>query len=246
MSLIDRYDDLPDADVKAALRQLLQVATSPAFGAVSKRELELALFEMLRELGLIEKRASLFSLMTELRVTRAKASQLLFDIEVRSRGGDATGLDEEVRSALKATKFAKDGDLFVLEIENPLVQAHLRNRLRELGHVSDASFNSAIVRMSLEAATDLILDLVSADDRAAIKRALVAAGAEDGSVRGVIKGALKTLGSKIIGEAAGQIAEGVVDKAEGFLTPVFEGAQERITEVWTTVLRRPGPRAPAT
>ena len=239
MALLDKYDALPSDRVKSALRPLLEVATSPAFGAVSKRELELALFEMLRELGVIERKASLFSLMTELRVTRAKASQLLFDIEVRSRGHDADGLDEEIRLAFTETKFLKDGDLFVLEIENPLVQAHLRNRLRELGHVSDASFNSALVRMSLDAATDIMIDLIEADRRAAVKQALVAAGAPDSSIKGVLKGALKSLGKKFAGEAGDQLAEGVVDSAEDFLKPLFTAAEEGITDVWKRLLHKP-------
>lgn len=243
MALLNRYDQLAPEKVKAALRSLLSVATTPAFGAVSKRELELALFELLRELGVIERKASLFSLMTELRVTRTKASQLLFDIEVRSRGDDADGLDDEVRLALAETKFAKDGDLFVLEIENPLVQAHLRNRLRELGHVSDASFNSAIVRMSSDAAADLIIELIPPDERAAVKNALIAAGAPDGSVSGVLKGAVKTLAKKLAGEAGDQFAEGVVDKAEGFLKPVFAVGGKGITDVWTGLWERSAPAA---
>ncbi|WP_269218868.1 hypothetical protein [Brevundimonas vesicularis] len=239
MALLEKYDALPAEDIKAALRPLLMVATSPAFGAVSKRELELAVFEMFRELGVIERKASLFSLMTELRVTRAKASQLLFDIEVRSRGSDTDALDEEIRLALAETKFLKDGDLFVLEIENPLVQAHLRNRLRELGHVSDTSFNSAIVRMSLDAATDLTVELIPADRREAVKNALVAAGAPDGSVKGVLKGALKTLGKKFAGEAGDQLAEGAVDKAEAFVLPLFAMAGRGVTDVWTGLWNRP-------
>lgn len=245
MALLDKYDRLSADDVKAALRPLLAVATSPAFGAVSKRELELALFETFRELGIIERKASLFSLMTELRVTRAKASQLLFDIEVRSRGDDVAGLDGEVRLALAETKFAKDGDLFVLEIENPLVQAHLRNRLRELGHVSDASFNSAIVRMSIDAATDLMVELIPADRRGTVKEALVAAGAPDGSVKGVLKGALKTLGKKFAGQAGDQLAEGVVDRAEEFLQPLFAVAGRGITDVWTGLWDRAAANRPA-
>lgn len=241
MSLLDRYDEAPPEQVKTALRSLLAVATTPAFGAVSKRELELALFEMLRDIGVIEQKASLFSLMTDLRVTRAKASQLLFDFEVRARGSDSAGLDDEVRLALAQTKFAKDGDLFVLEIENPLVQAHLRNRLRELGHVSDASFNSAIVRMSSDAAADLIVELIPPDSRTAVKNALVAAGAPDGSVSGVLKGAVKTLAKKIAGEAGDAIAGEVVDKAGEFLKPVFDAATGGVTEAWNGLWQRPAP-----
>jgi hypothetical protein len=237
MGLLDRYDELPAEDVKRALRPFLETITTPAFGAISKRETDLAAFEMLRTLGLVDRKASLFSLMTQLRITRAKASQILFDIEVRARGGDAGALDEEVREALKATRFAKDGDFFVLEIENPLLQAHLRNRLRELGHISDTSFNSAIVRMPLDAVTDLMIALIPVDGRELVRRALVAAGAPDRSIKGVLKGALKALGSKILGDAADQMAEGVVETASEFLGPIFEGAREGITNGWRDILQ---------
>lgn len=237
MGLLDRYDELPAEDVKRALRPFLETILTPAFGAISKRETDLAAFEMLRTLGLVDRKASLFSLMTQLRITRAKASQILFDIEVRSRGGDADALDKEVREALKATRFAKDGDFFVLEIENPLLQAHLRNRLRELGHISDTSFNSAIVRMPLDAVTDLMIALIPANNRELVRRALVAAGAPDRSIKGVLKSALKTLGSKILGDAADQMAEGVVETASGFLGPIFEGAREGITNGWREILQ---------
>lgn len=242
MTLLQRYEELPAEEVKEALRPFLQTVTTPAFAAVSKRETDLALFEMLRRLGLIDQRASLFSLMTQLRITRAKASQILFDIEVRARGIDGDGLDDEVREALKKTRFAKDGDFFVLEVENPLIQAHLRNRLRELGHISDTSFNSAIVRMPLDAATDLMIALIPEGSREATRQALVAAGAPDRSVKGVLTSALKTLGGKILGEAADGIAEDVVDQASNFLGPIFEGAHQQVAEVWREVFLRPDPR----
>jgi len=237
MGLLGRYDELPAEDVKRALRPFLEIITTPAFGAISKRETDLAAFELLRTLELVDRKASLFSLMTQLRITRAKASQILFDIEVRAHGGNAEVLNEGVREALKATRFAKDGDFFVLEIENPLLQAHLRNRLRELGHISDTSFNSAIVRMPLDAVTDLMIALIPEDNRETVRRALVAAGAPDRTIKGVLKSALKTLGTKILGDAADLVADGAVENAAGFLGPIFEGVRDGITNSWRDILQ---------
>lgn len=58
------------------------------------------------------------------------------------------------------------------------------------------------------------------------------AGAPDSSVKGVIKGALKTLGKKVIGEAADQVAEGIVDNSADFLGPLVNASIGQIQERW--------------
>ena len=69
----------------------------------------------------------------------------------------------------------------------------------------------------------------------AIKSALVDAGAPDNSVKAVVKGALKTLGSKVIGEAADQVAEGIVDRSADFLGPLVNAGIEQIRDRWSAL-----------
>jgi len=112
-----------DSVLREQLVVFLKDIMQPAFGALPKREVELKVFELLRGIGAVDEKASIYSLMTDLRITRAKATQMLFDLEVRSHGGDEARLDDEIREALRQTKFAKDGDYFVMEIESPLALA---------------------------------------------------------------------------------------------------------------------------
>jgi hypothetical protein len=119
-----------------------------------------------------------------------------------------------------------------MEIENPLVLAHMRQRIRDIGHFSDTSFNTALVRAPLDTVTDLMLDIIPENQHQAIRDALVNAGAPDSSVKGVIKGALKTLGKKVIGEAADQVAEGIVDNSADFLGPLVNASIGQIQERW--------------
>lgn len=77
-----------------------------------------------------------------------------------------------------------------------------------------------------------MLDIIPNDQHEAIKDALVNAGAPDNSVKAVIKGALKTLGSKVIGEAADQVAEGIVDNSASFLGPLVNAGIEQIRDQW--------------
>ena len=228
-------EEVEEERLKAELAGFLTDFMTPAFGSLPKREIELRVFDLLRNLGVLQKEATIYSLMTDLKVTRAKASQLIFDLEIRHHGSDRDRLDGLIKNALIETKFAKDGDYFVMEIENPLTLAHMRQRIREIGHFSDTSFNSALVRAPLDTVTDLMLDIIPEDQHQAIKGALVDAGAPDRSVKAVIKGALKTLGSKVIGEAADQVAEGIVDNSAEFLGPLVNAGIQQIREQWRHV-----------
>lgn len=245
MNISESIDSLDNADLKRELATFLKMFNSPAFGAMPKREIELSVFELLRNLKLVEEKATIYSLMTDLRITRAKASQLIFDLEVRKHGGNSNRLNGAIKEALVATKFAKDGDYFVMEIENPLILAHLRQKFRDLGHITDTSFNASLVRAPLDAVTDLMLSIIAEDRHSVIKQALEDAGAPAGlTVKGVLKGALKTLGKKVIGEAADQVAEAIVDNASAFISPILESTTETITTHWSGLFNGEAGNAP--
>lgn len=232
MDIEHALDEVEEGKLKTELAGFLTDFMTPAFGSLPKREIELRIFDLMRNLGVLKTEATIYSLMTDLMVTRSKASQLIFDLEIRRHGSDRVKLDQLIKQALINTKFAKDGDYFVIEIENPLTLAHMRQRIREIGHFSDTSFNSALVRAPLDTVTDLMLDIIPEDQHQAIKGALVEAGAPDSSVKAVIKGALKTLGSKVIGEAADQVAGGIVDNSADFINPLVNAGVDQIRDLW--------------
>ena len=241
MDIRESLDQLEANQVKEELASFLEDFSVPAFGSLPKREIELRVFELLRRLDILAQDASIYSLMTDLKVTRAKASQLIFDLEVRKHGNDTARLDEAIKAALIQTKFAKDGDYFVLEIENPLVLAHLRQRIKELGHISDTSFNTALVRAPVKAITDLMAELIANDQQAAIRQALIDAGAPEGmTFKGVLKGALGALGKKIAGQAGDAVAGAIVDRSADLLAPLLNGAIQQIQERWPDVFAAGG------
>lgn len=157
MEITNALENAGEEKLKYELESFIQDFMTPAFGSLPKREIELRVFDLMRNLAVLETEATIYSLMTDLKITRAKASQLLFDLEIRHHGSDRERLDGLLKEAMINTKFAKDGEYFVMEVENPLTSAHLRQRIRDIGHFSDTSFNSALVRAPLEAVTDLML-----------------------------------------------------------------------------------------
>lgn len=222
-------DGLDEAGAKAALKRLLGAYTAPAFGALPKREIDLLVFCEMSRLGVVPADASLYDLMTGMRVSRAKASQLLFEREVRSR--TPADLDVAVTNALGRVRFEKSGDIFSIEIEDPLLHAHLKERLRRLGHASDTSFNPSLVRMGLDAARDLIVDVMPEDRRKAVRKALIDAGAPDDSVKGVVGRALKAIGSKVGSGATDMATEAAKDQVKLLLA----GAAPAIVTTFTTL-----------
>jgi len=221
----------PDA-AKRALKKLLKAFLDPAFGALPKRELDLTAFDVLRDLDLLGTNPSLYQLMADLKITKAKARNLLFDLDVRAMGNDADALDNAVRSHLEKAKFTKDGAYFVIEIENPLTLAHLAEKVRRKGYVTDGSFNASIARVPLDALCEVMADLLSPEAQESVRRALEAAGAPPAAtLENVLKGAVKSLAKRAVGEAA----DVTVEMAGDFLKPILAGAAARVEEAWSTI-----------
>lgn len=212
-------DALTPEQARDALKRLLSATVTPAFGALSKREIDIALFGALCDVGAVAPDASLHEISTSLRITRSRASNLVFDRDMR-RAQDQTGLDALVRTTLSSAKFAKDGNYVALEVENPIVREHLKNHLRRLGHLSDASFNSEIVRMTLDGAADVAAALLPDDLADDVDAALREAGFEGRSLSDRIRTGLRKAGAKIGDKAA----DAGIGAAGSYLAGVAMGA----------------------
>jgi hypothetical protein len=212
-----------DNKVRAVLAELLSHYLSPAFGALPKNEVELLMLNSLAQLGAISAEPQVYELVASLRVTRAKARGLLYSRELRQ--SSAAELDQKVKNLLKRPRLQKDGELFVLEVENPLVADHLRAKLQGLGYLTDGSFSASLIKLSLEAICALIEALLSADEVRQVQAALIAAGAPDTSFKGVLKATLKKLAGKIATDSG----EALLDKAAALLTPILDAGIQSIS-----------------
>ncbi len=237
MDIDKTVDTMDAARCRRVLKELLTAYCRPAFGALPKREIDILVFDLLFDAGLIEPSASIYDLMRDLRIQRAKARTLLYDREVRLAENGEAALDAKLRTLLGSAKFVQDGRYFVLEVESPLVQAHMRERLRELGHLTDTSFNPQLVRLQAGAVTALAATIIPKKDQEAIRVALVKAGAPDVSFEGVLRGAFQVLGQHVAKEAGSRAAKELFDRSGTFLKPVFDATGDQITKVWRKLFR---------
>lgn len=208
----------------AALQTFLEHYMSPAFGALPKAEVDLLVLQLLEDLGAVSPQPSVYELVSKLRVTRTKARSLIYSRELRS--STPAQLDQRVRALLQRPLIQKAGEVFVLEVENPLVADHLRAQVQALGYVADGSFSPSVVKLSLDAISALMESQLSKEQQAAVKEVLVAAGAPDTSVRGVIKASLKKLATKL----ASDTGEALMEQASAYLKPLLEAKLEPLLE----------------
>lgn len=223
MDITQIVNNASEGDVKSTLAYFLQSYMNPAFGALPKNEVELIVLSVLEKLRAIDKEPELYELVSKLKITRSKARGLIYDRELRRSSEEE--LDNKVKNLLKRPLIQKNGDLYVLEVENPLVSDHLRSKVQKLGYVSDGSFSPSIIKLGLDAITALIESSLSPQDKEAIKAALIAAGAPDASFKGVLKATLKKVASKV----ASDTGEALMDKTSAFISPIIDAGIERIT-----------------
>lgn len=254
---LDAIDRLSRDEAHRILKTIFTRATEPAFGVLPQRELDLLLFEMMRETGVLEKGASLYQLMGDLRITKAKARNLLFDLQIRA-SREASVLNGMVKDAIShPSGFAAEGKYLVLGIEDPVVQAHLKELARKEGFITDATFDSTLVRITPPALGAVAESLMTEDEKQLYAEAMIDAGFDKpGGVRTVIVGGLTHLLRKAVGEdaadAAADIAEGYIEELGDFIAPKGEKALLRLKDAIGRLLPReaeaaapvggPGPR----
>jgi hypothetical protein len=218
-----------DAKCKEALEKFLEDFLSPAFGAMPKGEIELAVLNLLISIGAVKDNPSSYDLASILKITKTKARTLIYNKELRTRTSEE--LDAEVRKILLNPVIQKRGDQFALEVESPLTLDHLRAKVQKLGHLTDGSFSANLVTLNLDAMAALIESVLSQNQKNEAKKSLKAAGAANASVSGLLKATLKKIGKKI----ADDTGEEVINKAYEYMQPILDGAFEKSEELFKSL-----------
>jgi len=205
-----------DAQARAeALAVLLDAHASPVFGAAKATEHEVAAFRAFQRLGILSAEPDEYDLIMTLRVTKAKARALLYQVALRASPG-ADAMDASLRELVSQPLVGKDGDKILIEVANPLLMDSLRQRIRRLGHISDGSFSGSLAKVSVSAFGALVADLVPDDRQAAIKTRLREQGIAGDDLPGLISGALGRFGKQVAGATGQRVAERIGSKVADF------------------------------
>lgn len=146
-------------EIARAFIELLKNYMTPSFGAMSKTLFEQHLLNTLRSLDVISQDPQPWELISSLKITRAKANNLLYGANLIKSDMNDEALDKELRSLLGRLTYIEDGTMVSLQVDNPLMRDHIKAKLRDSKHVSDGSFSAEIVRMKPKAFVDLYLSV---------------------------------------------------------------------------------------
>jgi hypothetical protein len=211
---------------------------TPAFGARSKSEIDLLVFACLIEAGVIDPDAPVYDTARLLNITPTRVRNLLLNWQLRSTPQDID-LRGPIVTALKKTRFSKDGTLLAFGIENPLVREDMAARLKQKGVFVDASFSRELVKLPVDVFVDFLDDIVDDETKKRVVKALVHdKQVPDKSFKGLTKAVIGKLAEKVADEAGKEIAKDFVSdvatpaaqKAISFLIGLVSGDAKGATK----------------
>lgn len=164
----DKYD-LSNANIKDLLTEFFEFYTTPAFGARSKSEIDLKVFELLRECGWIDD--DYYNVSRKLKITPTRAKNLILNAKLRAESQPNTEktynkfLEEIEKLGYKTDP--KNNSIIIFSLPDMLLREYLKFKLRSVGKIWDSSFNSELVKVSVDDFLDIVSD---ADLKRKIKR----------------------------------------------------------------------------
>lgn len=209
--------EIDPVDCKVVMEKFINKYKDPAFGSLPKREIDILVFQMMQELGLITSAPSIYELVEKLRVTRSRASGLIYDSSLRSFEKDQ--MEDKLKQAISRPVVKKDDENHIcFEIENPLLIDYLRQKFRDDGHALDGTFSPTLVRLSHEMAAKLVVDYVPEDIQKVALKKLYAEGVKDKTLNGVLQGVLTQFGKKIAGDVGATVLSDISDDCMTYIT----------------------------
>ena len=175
------------------LEKFLNDYRTPSFGSLSKKEIDLRIFELYIDAGVIKKDPSIFDLVNELKISRSKARSLIYDYNLRKKSEDM--LKEDLKSLLKEGVVEKD-DRIKIEVDDPYLSDYIRNVLKSNKMIADGSFMKEILVLSTKAYCTLLENCLTEDETKAAKRSLFG----DSIASGILNGFMYKFLEKRVGE----------------------------------------------
>lgn len=144
------------------ISEFLEFYTTPAFGARSKSEIDLKVFELLRERGDIDD--DYYNVSRKLKITPTRAKNLILNDKLRR---ESENYDEQFIDLLKNLKFkisVNNNEIISLYVPDTLFREHIKAILKQREIIWDSSFNSEIVKIRLDDFLDIVYEKLNFKD----------------------------------------------------------------------------------
>lgn len=191
-----------------------------AFGALPKSEVDLLVFGLLIQTGVLQADQPIYDMARSLNITPAKARNLLFQHQLRTLDDDA--LNRSVLIAVRHGRYSVDQQRLSLGIESPLVRSAIEARSKAKGVFADISLSGEILRIPMTQFGVFITAFLSQDQQRQLQERLQAGGLLQA------EGLVPTL-NRAGRWFAAQVAGGAAEQVPGKIGDFFEWVQTAAT-----------------
>lgn len=198
-------------DLSHFAEEFAQVYFGRGFGSMTKNELEVLIFHLLKKYGDIKEKSN-FQLARELHISEAKIKRMAYEAELSYGYEDKAILQARFLELLGRAKIQKDNGTLRFVVEDKFLRSIIYEDLKQMGYFLDTSFNSEIVSIQKDALIALLgsyyseeqkTDMVEAYKEA--RKKVAKAGGEGLDFRGM----MSTVFDKLLEKGVDVAVEGV-------------------------------------
>lgn len=201
------FDDGQKSKLIDEFVKFLKEYVEPSFGSMSKRDIDIKIFNMMRSIGIIKENPEQWDIIRELKLSSTRARNLIYNANML-REGEFDKLDDLQKTVLISAPYLRDGNYISVQIDNPLLVDHIKSELKSKGYLQDGSFSPDIIRMKPEAFMYLYVKSLDEKRKEKLRNKLAIEESED-TVKQIARGLLK-----FIGGIKGSIIDTIVSLSE--------------------------------
>ena len=224
-SIVVIQSDFSSEECKTILEKLLNIYMTPAFGVLPKHEIDMMMYEVLQKVGYLEKTATPYELVRKLRVTRTKAQSLIYESNLRQSNNADDDLKDQLRRLLTEDSILIYNDKVAIEVENPLLRDYIRQCLKEVNCITDASYSQDLLRMTPKAYQSLCQRFAN-DTYELLISSLRNEGIEVDDNRKLFEDLIESLATIVGGDGAGSLVKIINGKIKEVASKIKKHREE--------------------
>lgn len=145
------------------VEEFIKVYNQKGFGSMNKSDFEVLIFDLLKKYGNLRDLSN-YEMSVLLQIPEAKIRKLDYESELKYSQTNDDQLNQELLDIISESRLRADLNKIEFVIESKFLRSTVSARLKKLGHYSDGSFNTEIIRIHFDSFVDLLESLYSRED----------------------------------------------------------------------------------
>lgn len=213
---------------KELLEQFMNDYINPSFGSLSKKEIDMRVFDLFIKMGKISPDDSIFTLISTLKISRAKARSLIYDYNLRKK--ETKDLKKALKDLLQNGSVAKDSNIKI-EVDDPYLTDYIRDVLKRKRMITDGSFKPELLVLSTKAYSVLLEECLTAEEQQNVRRYLYEDSLATAAFNALIQGLLEKYAGKDAAKMLVELGSMAIQQKGASLKKWFKDLTTKTTDV---------------